>query len=96
MNAFFLFQRLTAAGVVLTPDPDGALRYKAPTGVLTPGLLDALRQHKDELVTVVEAFEERAAMAEYCGGLTRAEAEQLALRCLGDDGACVGHMATAA
>jgi hypothetical protein len=35
--------------VVLTPSPDGTLRYKAPKGVLTRARVDAMRQHKDEL-----------------------------------------------
>lgn len=78
MTALDLFQQLRALGVVLTPSPDGTVRYRAPQGVLTPALLDALRQHKQELLDLVEAFEERAAIAEYCGGLSRASAEALA------------------
>jgi len=65
-------------GVILTPYPDGTVRCRASKGVLTPALRDALRQHKQELLGLVEAFEERAAIAEYCGGLSRADAEQLA------------------
>jgi TubC N-terminal docking domain len=77
MTATVLLQRLCALGVHLTPSPDGTLRYKAPKGVLTPTLLDAMRQHKAELHALVEEWSERAAMAEYCGGLSREEAERV-------------------
>ena len=73
-----LLQQLHALGVVLTPYPDGTLRYKAPKGVLTPALLEGLRQHKTALHALVEAWSERAAIAEYCGGIPRTEAEWLA------------------
>ncbi len=68
--------------VVLTPYPDGALRYKAPKGRLTPELLDAIRQHKQELLDLLEAFEERAAIAQYEGGLERQAVEALAWACV--------------
>jgi hypothetical protein len=60
------------------------LHVDAPKGVLTPALLDALRQHKAALLELVEAFEERAGIAEFCGGLTRDAAEALAWDCLCD------------
>jgi len=75
LSPLALFQELRRLGVRLTPYPDGTLRH---TGTLTPALLDAMRQHKAALHDLVEAFEERAAIAEYCGGLSRAEAERLA------------------
>jgi hypothetical protein len=78
MTVLRLFQQLHALGVVLTPSPDGTLRYKAPKGVLTLALVDAMRQHKDELHDLVEAFEERAALAQYGGELERPAAETLA------------------
>jgi len=78
MTALALLQQLRDLGVALTPYPDGTLRYKAPKGTLTPALLAALRERKQELHGLVEDFEERAAIAEYCGGLSRAEAERLA------------------
>ena len=62
----------------------GTLRYKASKGVLTPALLDALRQHKGALVDLLEAWGERAAIAEYCGGLSREAAEVLAWECVGE------------
>lgn len=82
MTALDVHQQLHALGVVLTPYPDGTLRYKAPKGTMTPALLDQVRQHKAELHGLLEAFEERAAIAEFCGGLTREEAEQLAWQCV--------------
>ena len=78
MTALDVFQQLRDLGVVLTPTRDGTLRYKAPKGTLTPALVDGMRQQKAELHALVEAFEERAAMAECEAGLPRAEAEALA------------------
>ena len=86
MTALDLLQQLRDLGVVLTPYPDGTLHYKAPKDVLTPALRDDLRQHKVALHDLVEAFEERAAIAEYCGGLARADAERLAWQCLLGEG----------
>ena len=78
MTALDLLQQLHEYGVILTPYPDGTLRYKAPKGVLTPALVDGMRQHKTALHDLVEEWNERAAVAEYEGGLSRAEAERLA------------------
>jgi hypothetical protein len=78
MTALVLLHQLHACGGILTPSPEGTLRCRAPKGVLIPELVNEMRQHTVELHSLVEAFEERAALAEYCGGLPRAEAEQLA------------------
>jgi hypothetical protein len=77
MTSAALLDVLHAAGVVLTLDGH-ALRYRAPKGVLTSDLLLQLAQHKAALLALVEDFEERTALAEYDGGLPRAEAERLA------------------
>ena len=82
MTVFDLVQQFHALSVALTPYSDGILHYKAPKGVLPPELLDAMRQYKLELHALVEAFEERAAMVEYYGGLSRAAAEQVAWQCV--------------
>jgi len=82
MTALALLQQLSDLGIVLTPYPDGTLRYKAPEGTLTSELLDGMRRHKEELHGVGEAFEERASIAEYCSGLSRPEAEVLAWACI--------------
>ena len=82
MTALDLIQQLRDLGVVLTPYPDGTLRYKAPKGTLTPALVDTMRQHKAVLYDLVEEWSERAAIAKYCGGLEHQAAEALAWQCV--------------
>lgn len=81
MTPCALLSTLHQAGMVLTLDA-GTLHYKAPKGVMTPALQQQLTQHKAALLDLLEAFEERAALAEYDGGVPRAEAERLAWVCL--------------
>jgi hypothetical protein len=64
MTALVLLQQLHAWGVVLTPYPDGMLRCCARTGILTPTLVEAIRQYKPALHALVEEAEERLALAE--------------------------------
>ena len=54
MTALALLQQRHELDVALEPYLDGTLRYRAPQGVLTPALLDAMRQHKPELHALVE------------------------------------------
>jgi hypothetical protein len=82
MTALALLQQLHTLGVALEPSPDGTLHCRAPKGVMTPALVEGMREHKAELHGLVEAFEERAAIAEYCGGLPREEAERRAWACV--------------
>ena len=82
MTLLDLLHHLHEHGVILLPSPDGTVRCRAPKGVLTPALVDAMRQHKPELHALVEEWSERAAIAEYGGGLSRAEAERLAWACV--------------
>jgi hypothetical protein len=82
MTALALLQHLHDLGVALEPSSDGTLRCRVPKGVLTPALVDRMREHKAELHGLVEAFEERAAMAEFEAGSPRAEAEALAWQCV--------------
>ncbi len=64
---------------------DGRLRVSRDTGPLPENLIAALRQHKAEIITVLrdyetrqhvrEYFEERSAIREYDGRVSRQEAE---------------------
>lgn len=73
-----LFRRLAALGVILSADADG-LAIDAPGGVLGDDLVGLIRAHRDKLLVLVERFNERSAIMQYDGGLSRAEAERLAL-----------------
>jgi hypothetical protein len=66
-----LIQRLHDAGVILTVDGD-RLRYRAPSGALTPELRAALEELKPDLV---HEYHERAGILEYDARLPRDEAE---------------------
>ena len=81
MTPAALLATLHAAGVVLMLDGH-ALRYRAPTGVMTAALLQELSHHKVALLDLMAAFEERAALLEYAGGLLREEAKRLAWACV--------------
>ena len=73
-----LLDTLRAKDIVLILNGQ-TLRYNAPKGAMTAELLQDISQHKDALL---ELWEERAAIAEHCGGLSRADAERLAWQCL--------------
>lgn len=72
-----LLVSLRSLGIALRPDGN-RLYVDITAGNVTRDLLEAMRQHTEGLLDLVEAFEERAAIAEYCGGLPRVEAEALA------------------
>jgi hypothetical protein len=76
---YFVICDLRSAGVVLSIDGDGRLSFDGPGDVLTDDRLSVMRAHRDDLLAVVELFGERAAIAQYDGGLSRPEAERLAL-----------------
>src|SRR5437016_13672994 len=82
MTALALLQHLHDLGVSPTPSPGGTVRYRAPRGVLTPALIALMHQHKLALHALVEEWSERSAIAEYCGGLAREDAERLAWACV--------------
>ena len=65
---------------------DGTVRWCASKGTLTSEMLDAMRRQKAELHALVEEWSERAAIAEYGGGLGREAAERLAWQCLLGEG----------
>ena len=95
MTPAVLLATLHAAGVVLTMDGP-ALRYRAPTGVMTAELLQDLSRHKAALLTlltwratvaqwppdVLALWEERAAIMQYEGGLSQEDAEWRAFLCV--------------
>jgi len=61
----------------VTLRPDGNRLYVDITaGNVTRAMLEALRQHKEAMHDMVEWLEERSALLEYDGGLSRAESEQ--------------------
>jgi hypothetical protein len=78
MTTRTLLQQLHDLGVILVPHPDGTLHCRGPKGVLTPALVERMREHKAELHGLVEAWSERAAIAQHCGGLSREDADRLA------------------
>jgi hypothetical protein len=73
-----LLQRLHAAGVILTVQGD-RLRYRCPTGALTPELRAALAEWKPDLLY---EYHERAGILRFDGGLPRDEAEARAANIL--------------
>src|SRR5262249_39044489 len=82
MTALDLLRHLHERSVVLTPRPDGTVHCRAPKGTLTPTLVEEMRQHTAELHALVEEWSERAAIGQYCGGLSREDAERLAWQCV--------------
>jgi hypothetical protein len=74
-----LFRRLMDSGVILSFEADGRLSIDAPVGLLTEGVVAEMREHRDDLVALVEQWGERAAIREYYGGLAREDAERFAL-----------------
>ncbi len=77
MTPTILLGALRSRGVLLTVKGD-TLTLDAPKGVLTDELHQDIRQHKAALLDLLEAWEERAAIAEYDGRLPREVAEALA------------------
>ena len=56
MNAATLLRDLEERGVRFEAE-DGRLRYHAPTGVLTPEIIDELRARKTELLALLSCLE---------------------------------------
>jgi hypothetical protein len=53
MTALALLHHLHEQGVILTPSRDGTIHCRASKGILTPALLDAIHQHKQELLALL-------------------------------------------
>ena len=70
-----LLRLLRAMSVTLRPDGN-RLYVDITAGNVTRAMLEALRQHQEVLLTILEWYEERAGLLEYDGGLSRVEAER--------------------
>lgn len=79
MKAVRLLAKLKQAGVVLSIRSDGKLAYRGPAESIGPDVIEEIKAVRDELLSVVELFEERAAIMEFEGGLSRAQAEVKAM-----------------
>jgi hypothetical protein len=55
MSALGLLHQLHDLRITLVPAPDGTLHCRAPQGLLTPALVDAMRQHKAALLGLLAA-----------------------------------------
>ncbi len=84
MTPATIIRQAQADGVKLALSPSGTIKAVG-NGEAVNRWLPVIREHKAELVDELravmidrEAFEERAAIMEFDGGLTRAEAERLA------------------
>jgi hypothetical protein len=74
MTAWRLYWDLRARGIRLR-----VLRTRIQAaGALSPVDRQAIRERRDELMDLLERLEERAAIMEYDGGLSRNEAERRA------------------
>ena len=78
MTPLELLRTLHARGIRMAPYPEGKVRCRAPAGAWTQALLATLNAQQATVADLLEAFEERAAIGEYCGSLTRPAAEQFA------------------
>ena len=81
MTAREVFALLHTHGAMLTAHGD-RLRVEAPADVLSDAMSQAIRTHKEALLSLLELWEERSAIVEYCGDLSRDEAEQVAWQCV--------------
>jgi hypothetical protein len=78
-RAVELFLELQKAGVQFLIVSDGKLAYRGPVDSLKSEVIERMKLVRDELLSVVERYEERAAILEFDNGLERAEAEARAL-----------------
>jgi hypothetical protein len=79
MDGVALLTEACAAGLQVHMDEE-RLIVRGPKRLAT--LAQQLLSHKEEILTLLDAFEERAGIMEYYAGLSRPEAEQLAWQCV--------------
>ena len=80
MTSLEVLSAVIQTGGRLTPNGN-TITVEAPAP-LPQDILALVRRHKADLLDLLEAFEERAAIMEYDGHLARAEAEPLAWACM--------------
>lgn len=74
-----LYRRIRSLGIVLSIDRDGRLAFDAPSGAMTSELIEDIRTHRIELLGILESIGERAAIIENDGGMSREDADRMAL-----------------
>jgi hypothetical protein len=74
-----LYRRLRTLGIRLSIDPAGRLAFDAPSGAMTSQLREDIRAHRIELLGLLESISERAAILEHDSGMSREDAERIAL-----------------
>jgi hypothetical protein len=79
MDSVALLTEACAAGLQVHMDEE-RLIVRGPHRLAA--LAQQLLSHKEEVLTILEAFEERAALMEYDGRIPRTEAERLAWVCV--------------
>lgn len=78
-EALDLFCELIRAGVQLSIRNGDRVSFDGPAHFLGNDVIDRLRENRDQLIVLIELFQERAAIREFDGGMNRAEAEAAAL-----------------
>ena len=75
MNAEQLLSYVRQKRVVLIPDGD-RIKYKAPTGTMTPELTGAIRTHKQKILRILNQDREIKASdtPEFCQSIKRGKA----------------------
>jgi hypothetical protein len=78
-RAVELFLELEKAGVQFLIVGDGKLAYRGPVDSLKSEVIERMKLVRDELLSVVERYEERAAIIEFESGLSKSQAEAKAM-----------------
>lgn len=79
-----LMRSCHSSGFQFARAENSRVQIDAPAGKLSDQLLAVLRTHKAEMLDILEWIDERAAIMEFDGGLSRSAAESQAWRFLYD------------
>lgn len=74
-----LFCDLIRAGVQLSLREDGRVSFDGPAHSLGDDVVKRLKENRDQIVVLIELFQERASIREFDGGMNRSDAEAGAL-----------------